>query len=183
MLGKVILCGGVLKLMLYKLFHWKQMSIGFKTIAYPSLNIQLSRNGRLEIGKKVSIRRNCELNVRNNALLHIGQNSFLNSNCLITAHKKIHIGDNVEFGPNVMIFDHDHKYNNGYEAKEFESDEIIIGNNVWIGAGTIILKGSKIGDNSVVGAGSIIKGEYDDEQLIYTKREILSRKIARNGEM
>ena len=47
---------------------------------------------------------------------------------------------------------------------------MIIGKNCWIGANTIILKGTIIGDNCVVGAGCVLKGKYPDSTIIIQKR-------------
>ena len=68
-----------------------------------------------------------------------------------------------------MIFDHDHDYKN--DMKKFIRKEITIGNNVWIGANTIILKGVKIGDNVVIAAGSIINKNLDSNSMFYQKKE------------
>ena len=93
------------------------------------------------------------------------------------------IGKGTMFGPNVLVYDHDHNYKsaNGISDNKFKVGNVKIGNNVWIGANTIILKDTEIGDNCVVGAGSVIKGKYPDNSLIVQKRnteciEIIERK-------
>ena len=57
-------------------------------------------------------------------------------------------------------------------GSEHTTAPIIIGKNCWIGAGAIILKGSKIGNNCTVGAGAVIKGTYADNSLVIQKRNI-----------
>lgn len=56
---------------------------------------------------------------------------------------------------------------------------IIIGNNTWIGARTTILKGVKLNDNTIVGAGSIITSSFEDENIIIggTPNKILKKDI------
>ena len=171
---------GIMKITLFKVFHFMNTSISYNTIIHPSVTIQLSKKGFLTINKDVSIRRNTEINIRNNAVLSIGQNSFFNSGCIVTAHKKIIIGENVEFGPYVQIYDHDHKYKNGYSAREFETDDIIIGNNVWIGANSIILRGTVIGDNCVIAAGSVIKSNIPKNTIVYQKKNTVLKQIDNN---
>ena len=87
----------------------------------------------------------------------------------------IHIvlGDNIQLSPNVQIYDHDHDYRaeGGLAAMKYKTAPVEIGNNVWIGANCVILRGTKIGDNCVVAAGSVIKGEFPANTLIYQKRE------------
>ncbi len=172
MIIKLFFCAiGMIKMLLYKLINLGRIKFNCKMIIHPSVHMQIANDANLILGKGVSIRRNCEINVRQGAEVKIGDNTFFNNGCIITAHEKIQIGNNVEFGPNVMVFDHDHKFKNGYKAKEFECAEILIGDNVWVGAGTIILKGSHIGDGGVVAAGSIVKGDIPSGMLYKQKRK------------
>lgn len=178
MIIKIIMCLiGILKLYLYKLFNWKKLCINLKMAIHPSVSLELGKNSRLTLGKMVSIRKNVQINARNNAEIKIGNHSFLNTGCILTAHERIDIGDDVEFGPNVLIFDHDHKFKSGYKAKEFDCAEVKIGNNVWIGANTVILRGTNIGNDCVVGAGSVLKGSYEAGQLIYDNRQTIKKII------
>lgn len=75
-------------------------------------------------------------------------------------------------GPNVLIYDHDHDYKakGGVFSLKYKTTPIVIGNNVWIGANSIILRGTSIGNNCVVGAGCVLKGEYPDNSIIVQKR-------------
>lgn len=81
----------------------------------------------------------------------------------------------------IYIYDHDHEYSrqNGVVPDKFKKSSVVIGKNVWIGANTIILRGTKIGDNSVVAAGSVIKGVYGSNLVIYNKREINIKTIVK----
>ena len=54
---------------------------------------------------------------------------------------------------------HDYRAEGGVAAMRFKTAPVVIGNNVWIGANTMILRGTTIGDNSVVGGEAVIKGE------------------------
>lgn len=106
-------------------------------------------------------------------ILQIEDNCFFNNNCSINCLKNIYIGANSIFGENVLFYDHDHKFskNLGAQTPGFISENIHIGKNCWIGAGVIILKGTVIGDNSVVAAGTIVKGKYPDNSLIYNSQK------------
>lgn len=72
----------------------------------------------------------------------------------IQATNGIHFGSNIELGPGVKIISSNHNINNF--RNQIESNPIKIGNNVWVGANTVILPSVKIGDNVVIGAGSIV---------------------------
>ena len=89
--------------------------------------------------------------------IEVGDNFFANFNCTIIDVAKVIIGSNCMLGPNVSIFTAGHPLhpktrNFGYQYGK----EVKIGNNVWIGGGTIICPGVEIGDCVVIGAGSIV---------------------------
>jgi acetyltransferase-like isoleucine patch superfamily enzyme len=96
---------------------------------------------------------------------------------------RITIGDYCKFGNNLVIVDHDHNFRdhntNGCssEAAEFVTGEIVIGNGVWIGADCVILKGVTIGDNAVVGAGSIVRRDIPAGVRYYEKRESMITEV------
>lgn len=97
---------------------------------------------------------------RPDAIIDIGENSRINGSC-IHAYKKITIGSNCLIAANCQIFDgngHDLSFpdvENRINTKG-EAKEIIIEDNVWIGANSIILPGVKIGYGSVIAAGSVV---------------------------
>ena len=68
----------------------------------------------------------------------------------------ITIGDHVQIGPRVIIATHDSSNNLISRDLPLKLGEVIIGNNVYIGAGAIILPGVSIGDNVLIGAGSLV---------------------------
>ncbi|MEZ0117655.1 acyltransferase [Heyndrickxia coagulans] len=98
-----------------------------------------------------------------NAEIRIGDNVGI-SGATIYARKKITIGDNTLIGGNTKILDNDFHPVNSEIRKKTPNDNIgvrpiEIGENVFIGCNCLILKGSKIGKNTVIGAGSIVSGE------------------------
>lgn len=95
--------------------------------------------------------------------IEVGENFYANFGCIILDVNKVKIGDNVLLGPNVQIYTATHPIDpmERLTGKEF-SKPIIIGNNVWIGGGTIICPGVKIGDNVTIGAGSVVTKNIPD---------------------
>lgn len=146
----------------------------FRNILAVDVTVRIEKSAKavLQVGKTFRARKNVELNIRDRARLSIGKNVFMNSGCIVTARESITIGDNTIFGPNVIIYDHDHKTAGGkIMDHEFSTQGVTIGNNVWIGAGTIILKGSVIEDNCIIAAGSIVKGHIPAGSIYMQKRE------------
>ena len=89
--------------------------------------------------------------------IEIGENFFMNMNCVILDGAKVTFGDNVFVAPGCGFYTAGHpldaeRRNAGLEY----ALPIRIGNNVWIGAQVCILPGVTIGDNSVIGAGSVV---------------------------
>ncbi|MCF0237315.1 MAG: acyltransferase, partial [Sphaerochaetaceae bacterium] len=105
----------------------------------------------------------------------IEDNVKINYYCIIACQEEIEIGSGTEFGPSVYLYDHDHDYikglNSNSNEENFKTAPIKIGRNCWIGANTVILRGTVLGDNCVVGAGCVIKGEYEDGAVIIQHRE------------
>lgn len=148
----------------------------------PSTRISKSAGAILKIGKKFRSRHNVELNIRDKAIIEIGNDVFLNSGCIITAREKVVIGDNTIFGPNVVVYDNDHIIRDGRILdNEFETEPVIIGANVWIGAGAIILKGAVIEDNCVIAAGCVVKGKVESNNIMIQKRDTELRPIRGGG--
>jgi acetyltransferase-like isoleucine patch superfamily enzyme len=82
---------------------------------------------------------------------------------MIDASEQIEVGENCMIGPFCYITDHDHGHEKGRLIGEqpLRSAPVRIGNNVWIGAGVIILKGVMIGDDAVIAAGAVVTRDID----------------------
>lgn len=130
--------------------------------------------GKIYLGDTVHIKRNVELNVSPGAVIRIGDNTCINNNCYIGSLKSVTIGNRCEFGPNVIVVDHDHDFRapNGIRDRKYIIEDVTIGDDVWIGANSVILKGTVLGNGCVVGAGSVIHGVYDDNTVIYSTRDV-----------
>lgn len=162
-----------------KFLHLKTFHFCLEEIIAFSVHFVIRDSGTISIGKKCGMRRGCEIMVSENGHINIGNEVFLNKGCIIAAHDNIVIGNKTRFGPYTMIFDHDYDYKNSDVKKRDRhiSAPVIIGNNVWIGAGVIILKGTKIGDNCVVGAGCVLKGNYEPKTVIIQKSNVDIKEI------
>lgn len=110
--------------------------------------------------------------------IEIGTNFFANYNFIVLDVGKVRIGDNVMFGPNVMLCTaghplHPQTRNSGYEY----GIDITIGDNVWIGGNVCVLPGVTIGNNVVIGAGSVVTKDIPDNMLAYGNPCRVAREI------
>lgn len=169
---------GFAKMALNKLFH----PVNFKgpaiSLVSPFSEITIS-GGKLSIGKAFKMRDGAKIRVRKGAECIIGNNVSVNSNNVIACHEKVVIGDNVQLSPNVQIYDHDHDFrvDGGIGKMKYKTSAVEIGKNCWIGANTVILRGTKIGDDCVVGAGSVLKGVFPANSVVVQKR-VTDMKVA-----
>lgn len=163
---------GIIKMAWIKLFHIGNFKGPLFSMVSPLTEISLDNGGRLEIGEKFKMRDGAKIRVRKGAICKIGRNTSVNCNNMIACREKIIIGNDVQFSPNIQIYDHDHDFRveGGVKAGQYRTGTVEIGNNVWIGANTIILSGSVIEDNAVIAAGSIVKGKVPAGAVFVQKR-------------
>lgn len=161
-----------IRMFFIKIFHFSTFKYHVIERFSPNVVIELEKSGVMSLGKMVRAHSGCKMKVRKGAILNIGNKVSFNYNCMLFSHEKIEIEDGVEFGPNVLIYDHDHDYQvkGGIKAGKFRCAPVKIERNAWIGANTVILKGSIIGENAVVAAGSIVKGSIPANSIFIQKR-------------
>lgn len=95
--------------------------------------------------------------------LKIGNNVFINSNCLAMARGGITIGDDVMIAGNVQLLSNNH---DEYERQILTCEEIVIQKGAWIGAGASILPGVNVGKYAIVGAGAIVTKDVPDYAVV-----------------
>ncbi|QBJ97218.1 sugar O-acetyltransferase [Rhodococcus sp. ABRD24] len=110
--------------------------------------------GSLGAGSWIMPRFQCDYGI----YIRIGSNSFLNYDAVLLDCAPITIGDDVSIGPRAQLLTALHPMTDHQARRErWESAApIVIGNNVWMGGGVIVCPGVTIGDNTVIGAGSVV---------------------------
>lgn len=161
----------IVKLLILKIRYMSKIKFSLNESISISTLFRIKEKGRIFLGKGISTRRNVEFNANDKGIIKIGNNTFFNNNCIIASHEKIEIGNNCSFGPNVVIYDHDHDFRaaGGKKEGKYKTSPIKIGDNVWIGANAIILRGVSIGDNSVIAAGTIVKENVNTHVIYHSK--------------
>lgn len=91
------------------------------------------------------------------SFITIGARTFANYGLVALDVARITIGEDVQIGPNVQLLTPTHPVEPGLRREKYEAAKpIVIGNNVWLGGGAIVLPGVTIGENSVIGAGAVV---------------------------
>jgi len=153
-----------------KLILESRINIGSKSIPISSPNttsLILQENAIAKFGESISIGGGVLVFIKKGAQFEIGRNSYITSDTHIECLNNIKIGSDCAISWGVTIIDDDHHeivYNP--ENKKTKSASVYIGNKVWIGCNVTILKGSKIGNNCVIAAGSIVSGNFPSHSLI-----------------
>ncbi|MFA5411467.1 MAG: acyltransferase [Candidatus Omnitrophota bacterium] len=98
----------------------------------------------------------------------VGEGTYINRFAMLDASDKIEIGSDCMIGPYCYITDHDHGFRKGVKIKEQEltGAAVAIGDDVWVGACAVILKGVKVGSGAVIGAGSVVTENVPEYAIV-----------------
>jgi len=99
------------------------------------------------------------------ANIELGERVFMNFNCIILDTCKVTIGSFTQFGPAVQILTPLHPLDAALRRKEEYGKPIVIGEDVWVGGGALILPGVTIGARTVIGAGSVVTRDIPEGVL------------------
>jgi len=126
---------------------------------------------RYKLNHGSNIRVHSTASIRNPQNITIGNNSHINYNCCVWCgeNSRIILGDNLLMGPGVKIFSTNHGTKKGMPMtfQDYVEDDIVIGNDCWIGANVVILKGVTIPDGCVIAAGAVVSKPLTEPYTIY----------------
>lgn len=164
----------------YHLLSQKRFNIHPTTSAGKSFNIQSDLTDTfVSTGEYLRVRDNFKITMGHAGQLTIGHHCFFNNHCSINCLGKIKIGDNCQFGENVLLYDHNHKHADKTKLiseQGYAIGSIKIGNNCWVGSNVVILKGVEIGDNVVIGAGCVIYKSIESNSVVLHQQNLLIKK-------
>ena len=124
--------------------------------------LRMDNNAELTTNGKFSFFYGADIILFENAKLYLGSGSFINSDCKIRCHEKISIGNNCAISHDFTVMDSDAHIINGKK----EVKPVTIGNHVLIGTRVTILKGVTVGDNSIIGAGSVVTNDVPANTMV-----------------
>lgn len=137
----------------------------YHTISLPT-TITLMDNARLIVGSNAMIHRGTKIVVHEGGELQLGDNTYINELARVHCKKRIVIGNNCAIAWNTTIMDTDLHYIYDESGKQINTEkDIHIGNDVWIGENSTILKGTYIEDNCIIAAHSIAKGKLHSNYI------------------
>lgn len=113
--------------------------------------------------------------------IELGENFYANHNLVILDCAKVSFGDNVFVGPNCSFYTAGHPINATQRNKGLEyAHPISVGDNVWFGGNVVVLPGVSIGNNSIIGAGSVVTKDIPDNVIAVGNPCKVLREITEN---
>lgn len=146
-----------------KVEGWSHLSLGSGSL------LRTPNGGLLSLGRGVSVGSGVELTASKGAI-EIGDCTFIGAWATVVARQAVRIGSHCLIAERVTIRDQDHDVGGPVERRISESgfkvSEIEIGDEVWIGAGAVILKGVRIGRGAVIGANAVVNRDVGDGEIV-----------------
>ena len=161
------------RLNMLKIFSGCKFKSSQVQLISPATEIELGKKCKIILNGRVHSEKNVLLSAKDGGKLICG-NLYINRNSMIVCRESISIGDGTTIGPNVVIYDHDH---NIKESGRLKKEKVVIGKNVWIGAGAVILKGVTIGDNAVVAAGTVVSKDVPENTLVRSQLSTIYKEL------
>lgn len=155
-----------------KLLHGSRFTAHPLQRISPHCALKLFGKGQMKIGRNCEFAHGCDFEAHGTSSMEIGERTYFNRYCMISAHNSIKVGKGCFFGPGVKIFDNNHKFSKeSGVSTDLSTAPITIGDHCWIASDVIILRGTTIGNNCVIGAGCIVHGDIPDGTLVKCKQE------------
>ena len=160
--------------MFKKILHPGRFKVAWIQRISSRCSLKVFDKGLINIGYNCDFAPYSDFEVHGSGFLSIGKGCFFNRFCVISAQESVKIGDGCMFGPGVKVFDNNHKHSPECGVSpELTTAPVIIGNKCWICSDVIILKGARIGDNCVIGAGCVVRGEIPAGSVVTLKQGLL----------
>lgn len=121
--------------------------------------------GKIIFNGDYFIGRGCRINIGKNGVVEIGWGGYINCNTSIIIMNFLKIGNNCIIAWNCEFLDDDF-HQIFYDNKKKSMAGIQIGNDVWIGSGVKIFKGTTISDGSVIASNSIVRGQFEEKNVL-----------------
>lgn len=139
---------------------------GFANFTPTPCSIHIGRNAKFSIQGTVQINRGTRIFINDGAHLEMGTRSYINDCSTLTCFQHIKIGSDCSISWSTNILDTNiHELSVDGQPRP-RSDSIIIGDHVWIGTGAVILAGTRIDDEAIVAAGSVVTSDVPSKVVV-----------------
>jgi acetyltransferase-like isoleucine patch superfamily enzyme len=142
---------------LFTVAGWRWRTAGMLFLGR-RLELQVGRRGRLDFGRFVWIGDGSKIRCHE-GVVEIGEKTVLGQECTISAYRRVRIGEQCVIADRAMFIDFDHgvvDVERPIRLQGIYKRDVIVGSNVWVGYGACILRGVRVGDNSIIGSNSVV---------------------------
>ncbi len=122
------------------------------------LELQIAPRGRIEFGRFVWVGHGSKIRCHE-GVVEIGSKTVIGQECTISAYRRVRIGEQCVIADRAMFIDFDHgvvEVERPIRQQGIYMRDVEVGSNVWIGYGACVLRGVRVGDNSIVGTNSVV---------------------------
>lgn len=122
------------------------------------LELTIGRQGRVDFGRFVWIGDGAKIRCHE-GVVEIGAKTVMGQECTISAYRRVRIGEECVIADRAMFIDFDHgviEVERPIRVQGIYMRDVVVGSNVWIGYGACVLRGVRVGDNSIVGTNSVV---------------------------
>jgi acetyltransferase-like isoleucine patch superfamily enzyme len=122
------------------------------------LELQIGRSGEIRFGRFVWVGDGSKIRCHE-GVVEIGEKTVIGQECTISAYQRVRIGEQCVIADRAMFIDFDHgvvEVERPIRAQGIYKRDVEVGSNVWIGYGACILRGVRIGDNSIIGTAAVV---------------------------
>ena len=172
----LVILYNLLRIAVGRLCHGSRYAVHPVQRISPFCALKLFQHGRFVIGRNTEFAHGCDLEVFDQATISIGEGTYMNRYCMVSAHSGVTIGRHCLFGAGVKVFDNNHVHSpQTGVSPALTSAPIVIGDNCWLASDVVVLKGVTIGDHCVVGAGCIIHKDLPAGSVVYNQQQLVVR--------
>jgi acetyltransferase-like isoleucine patch superfamily enzyme len=123
----------------------------------------------LVAGERVELEHYVYLKITSDdAQINLGNRVFIGRGAELDISDRLTVGDDVLIAPGCFITDHQHRYDSGdrIAAQGCRSAPVVIGDDVWLGANSVILSGTRIESGAIVGAGAVVTRDIGTRMIV-----------------
>jgi acetyltransferase-like isoleucine patch superfamily enzyme len=143
------------------------LTVGRGCKVYKGVRLRVVDGGACSLGDHTVVERFCEITA-SGGIVDVGSDSFIGQGSILVGKSRISIGKGCLIAEHVTIRDQNHRFGHRLAVRNsgFDVLDVLIGDNVWIGAKVSILPGVEIGSNCVIGAGSVVTRSFPPNMVI-----------------
>ena len=136
---------------------WRWQTAGMLFLGR-DLELQVGRRGQIRFGRFVWIGDGTKIRCHE-GLVEIGDKTVFGQECTISAYQRVRIGEQCVIADRAMFIDFDHgvtEVDRPIRVQGIYKRDTVVGSNVWVGYGACVLRGVRVGDNSVIGTNAVV---------------------------